>query len=105
MVKKGFRGWSVEYLDGKVINEEQAEWKTIPKIGIKRLTLHYDGRRWDINGKKVYFQKKSASVFSGIPGSFQVESRSIGYYEGSNKVTYTVNEFTGKMTMEVKEIN
>ncbi len=98
------RYWEVKYYDGTVINENQTDWKKIPKVGIKRLTLYYDGRQWDIVGRQVYFQKKCASVVPGIPDSFQVESRSIGYYEDTSKVMYTVNEHTGIMKMEVKDI-
>lgn len=104
MVRRGFRGWEVEYKDGTKINEDRAEWKDIPKLGIKRLTLHYDGRQWDLVNKPVYFQKKTASVIPGIPDSFQIEARTIGYYEDTNKIMYTVNEMTGRMKMEVKEI-
>jgi len=103
MELRGFRGWCVEYKDGKEIYEGQAEWTEIPKIDIVRLTLHYDGRRWDITEKDYYFQKKRASVISGIKDSFQIESRSIGYYSGKNKIMYTVDEHTGRMKMEVKE--
>jgi hypothetical protein len=98
------RGWEVEYADGTVINEDQEDWKKIPKVGIKRLTLYYDGREWSIENKEVYFQKKNASVIPNIKDSFQIESRSIGYYESTNKVMYTVDEHTGRMRMEVKEI-
>ncbi len=101
---RNYRGWCVEYADGKEIYEGQTEWTKIPKIGIKRLTLHYDGREWNLIDKEVYYQKKHASVISGIPDSFRIESRSIGYYEGNNKVLYTVDERTGRMTMEVKSI-
>jgi hypothetical protein len=104
MVHRGFRGWEVEFADGHTVNEEQTNWSAIPKVGIKRLTLHYDGRQWDLVGKEVYFQKKHASVIPGMAGSFKIESRSIGYYEKTNKVMYTVNEDTGVMKMEVKEI-
>ena len=104
MVRRGFRGWVVEYADGTIINEEQEEWTKIPKLGIKRLSLHFDGRQWNIEGKDVYYQKKCASVVPGIPDSFQIESRSIGYYEGNNKVLYTVDENTGRMNMEVKVV-
>jgi len=97
------RGWSVEYEDGTTITEEQKNWKKIPKVGIIRLTLHYDGRRWDVHNKIAYLQKKKGSVVPGISESFQVESRSIGYYEGNKKVWYTVDEHTGRMCMEVKE--
>jgi hypothetical protein len=104
MVRRGFRGWEVFYQDGTSINEEQAEWKDIPKNGIKCLTLHYDGRMWHIADKQVYFQKKTASVIPGIPDSFQIEARTIGYYEATSKVMYTVDEHTGRMNMEVKDI-
>ena len=104
MVKPGFRGWEAEFFDGTVVNEDQAEWKDIPKVGIKRLTLHHDGKRWDLENKVVYLQKKRASVIPGIADSFRIESRSIGYYEDTNKVIYTVDEATGRMKMEVKEI-
>ena len=98
------RGWEVKYYDGTVINEEQADWKDIPKQGIKRLTLHYDGRRWDIVDKAVYYQKKCASVIPGMLDSFRIESRSIGYYEGGDRVLYTVDEHTGRMNLEIKRV-
>lgn len=102
MVPRGFRGWEVELSNGKTIREDQMNWKNVPKQGIKRLSLHYDGREWNICNKLVYFQKKHASVIPGIPNSFRIESRSIGYYEGNNKILYTVDEHTGRMKMEVK---
>jgi len=98
------RGWEVEYVDGTIINENQMEWKKIPKVDMIRLTLHFDGRQWDINNKAAYIQKKRASVIPGISDSFMIESRSIGYYEGNEKIWYTVDEFTGQMKMEVLEI-
>ena len=101
MVRRGFRGWEIEYNDGTIINEDQMNWTKVPKANIKRLILHYDGRMWVIENKPEYFQKKKASVVSGIPDSFRVESRTIGYYDGYNKVAYTVDEFTGRMKMEV----
>lgn len=104
MISRGFRGWEVEYGDGTRVNEDQVEWKDIPKQDIKRLTLHYDGRRWDLENKLVYYQKKHASVIPSIVDSFRIESRSIGYYEDNSKVLYTVDEHTGRMKMEVKEI-
>ena len=60
------RGWEVEYLNGTIINEEQAEWSQLPKIDMVRVTLYYDGRRWDINNKKAYFQRKRASMVPGV---------------------------------------
>lgn len=101
-----FRGWEVEYEDGKVIREDQMNWKSLPKNNMVRLTLRYDGRRWDIKDKIAYVQKKRASMVPGVASSFQVESRSIGYYDvvkgKTCKVWYTVNELTGVMTMEVE---
>lgn len=102
------RGWEVEYISGKIINEDQMTWKKLPKLGITRLTLHYEGRRWDVSNKMAYVQKKRASMIPGVQESFQIESRSIGYYdiiEGRNcKVWYTVNEATGRMKMEVEQL-
>jgi hypothetical protein len=102
------KGWAVEYSDGKVINESQMGWRKLPKKNIVRLTLHYEGRRWDVCDKIAYVQKKRGSTVPGVPGSFQVESRSIGYYEivegKTLKVWYTVNEFSGQMKMEVENI-
>lgn len=99
------RGWSVEYSDGTIINEDQMEWKKLPKVNMITLALHYDGREWLIHNKAAYLQKKQASMIPGVNESFQVESRSIGYYDiidGKDcKVWYTVDESTGKMTMEV----
>lgn len=101
---KGFRGWSVEYKDGTEVYEGQVDWKKVHKLDIKRLVLHYDGRQWHIDNKLVYYQKKRASIVPGIQDSFQIESRSIGYYENNSKILYTVDEYTGIMNMEVKGI-
>lgn len=103
MVSRGFRGWEVQYKDGTIITEDQMEWKNIPKINIARLSLHYDGRMWNICDKDFYFQKKRGSAIPGYTDSFRVESRTIGYYDGSSKVMYTVDEDTGKMHVEVKD--
>ena len=100
---RGYRGWAVEYEDGTIVYEKQKNWKNISKKGIVRLTLHYDGREWNITDKENYFQKKRASAVPGVPDSFRIESRSIGYYEGSSKVLYTVDERTGVMKMEIKD--
>jgi len=102
------RGWCVEYSNGTVINEDQMEWKDLPKLNIIRITLRYDGREWSFHDKVAYVQKKKASMIPGVTESFQVESRSIGYYDiiddKNCKVWYTVNEDTGKMIMEVEEL-
>ena len=99
-----FRGWEVELKDSRVINESQMQWTEVPKLDIVRLTLRYDGREWNISNKPEYYQKKHASVIPSIPGSFRIESRSIGYYEGDIKILYTVDEHTGRMKMEIKDI-
>jgi hypothetical protein len=82
------------------------EWKKLPKLNMVSLTLHYDGREWHISDKVAYVQKKQASMVPGVVESFQVETRSIGYYDlidGKNcKVWYTVNENTGNMVMEIE---
>ena len=102
------RGWEVEYKDGTVIKEVQMDWRKIPKTGIIRVILHYDGRQWDLNDKIAYDQKKRGSCVPGVSDSFQLESRSVGYYDVVDgkpiKVWYTVNEFTGKMIMEVQNL-
>jgi hypothetical protein len=99
------RGWEVELKDGRILREGQVEWKTVPKTVIHRLTLFYDGRRWDLFDKEAYFVKYRASVVPGIPESFRIERRTIGYYEGSNKICYTVDENTGKFYLEVIDTN
>lgn len=96
------RYWEIEYEDGRIITEHQMDWKDTPKIHIKRLVLHYDGRQWAIDDKEIYFQRKRASVVPGVPESFQVESRSIGYYQDDHKILYTVDEGTGVMHMSVE---
>ena len=102
------RGWEIEYADGVVVDEDQMDWKKAPKLNIVRVTLRYDGREWNITGKSVYVQKKRASMVPGIQDSFQVESRSIGYYDTVDgkdvKVWYTVTEETGKMNITVEEL-
>ena len=102
------RGWEIEYSDGKIIKESQMEWKKAPKADIVRVTLHYDGRQWTLDNKIAYAQKKRASMVPGMQESFQIESRSIGYYDvikgDTVKIWYTVNEFTGRMNMEVKKL-
>lgn len=101
----GFRrGWEIQFKDGTVINETQMDWKKVPKKNIIRLTLRYDGREWNIHNKIAYVQKKKGSAIPGDPKSFRIESRSIGYYEGNQKIWYTVDEFTGRMNMEVIEL-
>lgn len=98
-----YRGWEVELEDGTILWEKNLDWTKVPKNRIVRLTLHYDGRQWDLEGKEAYLQKKRGSMIPFQPESFRVESRSIGYYEGRSKVWYTINENTGKMNLEVED--
>ncbi len=99
------RGWEVEYKDGQVINESQRDWYKLPnKQNIVRLTLKWDGKRWDIRDKEAYIQQKRAmSAPSAEPREGFVIARYIGYYEGNKKILYKVDEFTGQMTLEVRE--
>ena len=95
------RGWSVELYDGTVMTEEEYTWKDVPNRQIKTLTLHYDGRRWDLSEKQAYFVRNRASMVPGVATSFNIERRSVGYYEGATKVHYIVEEDTGSFRMEV----
>jgi len=98
---KNFRGWEVQLKDGTIISEGQMEWLKVPKKHIVRLSLFFDQRRWDLTGKEAYFIKNRASCVPGVAESFRLESRTIGFYEGAKKVCYTVDEATGKFSMEV----
>jgi len=95
------RGWEAELRDGKVMQEKEYAWKEVPNRDIVRLTLYYDGRRWDLRNKQAYFVKNRASMIPGINESFRIERRCIGYYEGADKVHYIIDERTGKFSMEV----
>ena len=97
------RGWEVELKDGTVINEDQMPWKKVPKINIIRLSLLYDGRRWDLHNKQAYFIRTQASMVPGVQASFTVEKRTIGYYEGAVKIHYTVCDHTGQFNMKVED--
>jgi len=98
---KNFRGWEVQLKNKTIIREGQMEWSKVPKRQIIRLSLFFDGRVWHLTGKEAYFIKNRASVTPGVPESFRIESRTIGFYEGAKKVCYTINENTNKFTMEV----
>lgn len=99
------RYWEVELRDGTIIREGQMEWKEVPKRAIQRLTLFYDGRRWDLTDKEAYFIKYRASMVPGVKESFRLERRTIGFYEGANKICYHVEEATGKFQLEVINTN
>jgi hypothetical protein len=101
MEKNMRRYWEVELKDGTILREGQIEWKEVPKRAIIRLSLFYDGRRWDLIDKEAYFVKYRASMVPGIKESFRIERRTIGFYEGANKICYHVDENTGKFSMEV----
>lgn len=94
------RGWIVELENGTVLWECDTKWSDVPKNKIKSLTLIFEGRKWKIENKPAYIQKKRASIAPGekIP---TIEQRIIGYYEGSSKIEYVVNEYTGNMFMRV----
>ena len=95
------RGWQVELDDGTILKEGIVTWKEVPKIRIKKLSLLYDGRRWDVFDKQAYFVRNKASMAPGNLSSFRVEHRCIGYYEGAKKIHYIVDELTGQFHMEV----
>lgn len=100
-----YRYWEVELKDGTIMREGIVEWKEVPKKAIVRLSLFYDGRRWDLTGKEAYFIKNRASMVPGIKESFRMERRTIGFYEGAKKICYHVDEHTGKFDMEVIDTN
>jgi len=97
------RGWEVELYDKTIMLENDYTWKDIPSKDIKRLTLHFDNRRWDLSDQEAYFVKNRASLVPGIKESFRIEERCIGYYEGAKKVHYVVDEFTGKFNIRVED--
>jgi hypothetical protein len=99
-----YRGWEVIYKDGTSVKETDIEWKAVKKNQINQLKLWFDGRCWSVSNKDAYIQKKRGSMVPGFSESFRVESRSIGYQEGSDKVWYTVDEDTGIMKMNVEEL-
>ena len=99
------RYWEVELNDGTILREGQLEWKEVPKKAIIRLSLFFDQRRWDLTEKEAYFIKYRASMVPGVKESFRLERRTIGFYEGANKICYHVDENTGKFDLEVINTN
>jgi len=95
------RGWEVELFNKVILRESDLDWKKVPKNQIARLSLFYDGRRWDLTDKEAYFVKYRASMVPGIQESFRIERRTIGFYEGAKKICYHVEEVGGKFSMEV----
>ena len=100
-----YRYWEVELSNGDIIREGQMEWKQVPKKAITRLSLFFDGRRWDLSGKEAYFVKYRASMVPGIQESMRLERRTVGFYEGNTKVCYHVDENSGRFYMEVIDTN
>jgi hypothetical protein len=96
------RGWEVTLSDDTILNEEICSWREVKKNKIKKLSLIFDGRRWDLTNKDSYFIRNSASAIPGCSESFRVEHRCIGYYEGSKKIFYSINEHTGEFSMFVE---
>ncbi len=99
------KGWEVELFNKAIIKEGELDWKKVPKLQIARLSLFFGNRRWDLTDKEAYFVKYRASMVPGIQESFRIERRTIGFYEGSKKVCYHVEEATGKFSMEVIDTN
>ena len=96
------RGWIVGLYDGTQLWECDVDWHDVPKNQIKTLTLLFEGRKWTLENKQAYIQKKRASI---APGELEllIEQRIIGYYEGGSKIEYVVDEYTGNMVMRVVE--
>jgi len=99
------KGWEVELFNKVILREGELDWKKVPKNQIARLSLFYGKRRWDLIDKEAYFVKYRASMVPGIQDSFRIERRTIGFYEGCNKICYHVEEATGKFSMEVINTN
>ena len=95
------KGWEVELSNGVILRESDLDWRKVPKNQIVRLSLFYGDRHWDLTDKEAYFVKYRASVVPGIADSLRIERRTIGFYEGAEKICYHVEEATGKFSMEV----
>lgn len=99
------RGWEVLLNDGTVLREADTDWKKVPKLKIKKLTLHFDGRKWELENKPAYFVGK---IGSAVPGdtNVTVEQRYIGYYDGNgSKIYFMVDERTGACRQMVKDVS
>lgn len=106
------RGWIVHYDDGRIITEydhhgKQKDWREVPKVGIKSLSLKWHNKHWTIHGKEVYLQKKRGWItpVAGVDQEPNVQYRYIGYWEGNNKVFYRVDERTGQMRLIVEDMS
>jgi len=96
------RGWIVDLYDGTQLWECDTDWHDVPKGQIKALTLLFEGRKWTLENKQAYIQRKRASIAPGEKNA-SIEQRIIGYYEANLKVEYVVDERTGNMIMRVVE--
>lgn len=102
------KGWFVVYADGSVVTEDEVDWQKVERNKIKILGLKWHQKFWTIRDKTSYIQFKRASVPFSPSGicteeDMRCEERCIGYYEGSSKVIYRVNNHTGQMRPEVLE--
>lgn len=100
------KGWFVVYKDGTVSTEDEVTWNKVHKDEIKIMGLKWHDKFWTIPDKSPYIPpfKRGCSTFASSGAVIQEVAcieRGIGYYEGASKVIYRVNEFTGKMRMEV----
>jgi len=104
------KGWIVHYDDGRIITEyttngKQRDWRDVPKVNIKSLSLKWHNRFWTLHGKGIYLQKKRGWIIpvQGVDMEPNIQYRFIGYWEGDNKVYYRVDEHTGQMLMVVED--
>ncbi len=105
------KGWAVQYEDGRILTEYDREgvcrnWRTVPKVGIKNLSLKWYNKHWTLHGKSIYLQKKRGwvSPVAGIDQEANIQYRYIGYWEGNDRIFYQVDELMGQMTMLVETI-
>lgn len=96
------RGWAVSYDDGEVISEWEFNkpFRYLPKQNnIKSVALFWsDDRYWIFPDKQYYFElKKMEIMIPSYTPEPAIVARSIGYYEGNKKITWTLNERTGEM--------
>lgn len=103
------RGWVIAYNDGIIITEYDRngisrEWNKVSKKNIKYIALKWETKHWTIFGKENYLQKKRGWITPtvGVEIEPTIQYRYIGYWEGSNKVFYRVDEQTGEMKIEVE---
>ena len=101
------KGWFVIYKDKTMVTENDTAWKDVNKLEIYILGLKWFDKFWTISGKTSYIQFKRGSVPfspSGVcsEADIRCEERCIGYYEGSNKIIFRVNDRTGEMSPGVR---